>query len=116
MKYTFDIVGVSPVLHFFSHQQQSLGNPKHQGVEYFGTHVCTLDAFLASVEPVPVKWGWDLDNVVQTVIEFWVNNSESIQYWKSRLKDAGQGNLIVARVADLTCLQAELESLLDKNW
>jgi len=114
MNYTFDIVGVSPVLQFFSHQQQSLGNSHRQGVEYFGTQVCTLDASLESVEPVPAKWGWNLDIVLETVIEFWVNNSESIQYWKSRLKDAGQDNLIVARIAEIKSLQAELEFLLDK--
>lgn len=56
MKYTFDIVGVSPVLHFFDHQQQSISQPQHQGIEYLGTHTCTLDAFLKSVEIVPAKW------------------------------------------------------------
>lgn len=37
MNYTFDIVGVSPILYFFNHQQQSLEKPLHQKVEYLGT-------------------------------------------------------------------------------
>ncbi len=115
MKYTFDLVGVSPVLQFFTHQHQSQKEPQHQGVEYLGTHICTLDAFLESVETVPAKWGWNLDQVVDTVVDFWLNNSESIHYWKKRLTDAGRDNLLVARVADFTALQAEFESLLEEN-
>ncbi|MBW4563758.1 MAG: hypothetical protein KME32_21955 [Mojavia pulchra JT2-VF2] len=110
MKYTFDIIGVSPVLQYFNHQ------PQQKGVEYLGTPTCTLDAFLESVETVPAKWNWNLDQVVDTVIQFWLNNAESIRYWKTRLSDAGKDNLIVARVADFTALQAEFESLLGKDW
>jgi predicted GTPase len=116
MTYSFDIVGVSPVLHFFSQQQQSSHKPNTQGVEYLGTQTCTLDAFLESVEPVPAKWNWDLDQVVDTVVQFWLNNSESINYWKLRLRDAGRDNLLVARIADIKALQEEFESLLGKNW
>ncbi len=116
MKYTFDIVGVSPVLYFFHHQQQKWQEPQHQGVEYLGTHTCTLDEFLASVEPVTVNWEWNLDQVVDTVVQFWLNNSETINYWKARLNDAGRDNLLVARVADMKALQGEFEALLGKNW
>ncbi|NMG06077.1 hypothetical protein [Brasilonema sp. UFV-L1] len=116
MKYTFDIVGVSPVLDFFSHQQQSLQELKHQGVEYVGTHKCTLDAIIKSVEPLPSKWGWNIDEVVDTVIEFWMKNSESICYWKSRLMDAGSDNLLVARVADIKALKTDFEGLLNNKW
>jgi hypothetical protein len=115
MRYTFDIVGVSPVWNFFTHQQ-SLEEQKFKGVEYLGTHICTLDALLETVEPVPAKWGWNLDQVVETVIAFWVNNADSIEYWKTRLQDAGMDNLLVARVAEISSLQAEFESLLRKNW
>ncbi|MBR8840356.1 MAG: hypothetical protein DSM106950_41805 [Stigonema ocellatum SAG 48.90 = DSM 106950] len=112
MKYTFDIVGISPVLQFFNHQQQNLQKPQPLSVEYVGTHKCTLDAVIKSVEPVPLKRGWDMDEVVDTVIEFWMNNSESIGYWKSRLIDAGTDNLLVARVADIQALQAAFDLLL----
>ncbi len=116
MKYTFDIVGISPVLNFFNHQQQSMNQPQHQGVEYLSTHTCTLDAFIKSVEIVPAKWNCNLDQVVDTVVQFWLNNSESISYWKLRLNDAGQDNLLVARIADIKALKAEFESLMGKNW
>lgn len=112
MKYTFDIVGVSPVLYFFNHQHQTLQNPNHTGVEYFGTHKCTLDALLQSLEAIPAKSGWNLDRAVDTVVKFWMNNSDSILYWKARLADAGRDNLLVARVADIKSLKAEFESLL----
>lgn len=115
MKYTFDIVGVSTILHFFNHQQQSQQNLQSQGVEYLGTHKCTLDAFLETVEPVPSKWGWNMDEVVDTVIQFWMNNSESIGYWKSRLTDAGDNNLLVGRVADIKALKSEFNSLLGEG-
>ncbi|MEA5578939.1 hypothetical protein [Anabaena sp. UHCC 0451] len=116
MKYTFDIVGVSPVLYFFNHQQHSLEQSQPQQIEYLGTDTCTLDAFLESVEAFPANGGWNLDQVIETVVEFWLNNAEGIQYWKTRLKDAGRDNLLVARVADIKALQAEFESLLGKNW
>ena len=115
MKYTFDIVGVSSVLYFFNHQQENLHKPQTKRVEYLGTQICTLDAFLESVESVPTHGNWHLDQVVDTVIEFWFNNGETIKYWKNRLKDAGKDNLLVARLADIKSLQAEFESLLKKN-
>jgi ethanolamine utilization protein EutP (predicted NTPase) len=116
MKFTFDIVGVSPVLYFFNHQQNSALTANKPGVEYISTHICTLDAVIKSVEPIPKKWGWDMDEVVGTVIKFWMNNAESVGYWKTRLNDAGNDNLLVARVADVNALQAEFEALLNKNW
>ncbi|WP_138503557.1 hypothetical protein [Nostoc sp. PA-18-2419] len=115
MKYTFDIVGVSPLLQFFSHQQQIYQQVPHQSVEYLGMHTCTLDTFLKSVESVRPQHGWNLDRVVDTVIQFWLNNSDSIRYWKVCLNDAGKDNLLVTRLADITALQAEFESLLDKE-
>ncbi|WP_413174122.1 hypothetical protein [Anabaena azotica] len=116
MKYAFDIVGVSPVLYFFNHQQQNWQKNQPQGVEYLGTPICTLDAFLESLESVSSSGSWNFDQVVDTVIQFWLNNAESVQYWKARLKDAGKDNVLVARVADIKALQAEFESLLGKNW
>ncbi|MBO3462459.1 hypothetical protein G7B40_028220 [Aetokthonos hydrillicola Thurmond2011] len=116
MKYTFDIVGVSPVLQFFNHQCDSLQASQPFGVEYIGTDKCTLDSFIKSVEPIPIKWGWDLDEIVRTVIQFWMNNSESIGYWKLRLNDAGNENLLVGRIADIKALKTEFELLLEQNW
>lgn len=115
MKYTFDIVGVSPVWQFFNQQQQTINQPEKLGVEYLGTHKCTLDALLETVEPLPVKWGWNTEQVIDTVVQFWMNNAESVGYWKARLNNAGNhDNILVARVADITSLQAEFEALLGK--
>lgn len=115
MKYSFDIVGVSSILRFFNHQQQSWDHSEPQGVEYVGTHICSLDAVLESVEPVLPKWGWNKDEVATTVIKFWMNNSDTVGYWKSRLTDAGTNNLLVARIADIKALRAELDSLLNRE-
>ncbi|HEY9832300.1 MAG TPA: hypothetical protein V6D26_17070 [Stenomitos sp.] len=115
MKYTFELLGISPVLDFFNHQQSFVQKPPAGGIEYLGSYECTLDAFLESVETVPPKPDWNMDEVVDTVIQFWVNHSEPIRYWKARLYDAGHDNLLVARVADIGSLKAEFETLLDKN-
>lgn len=120
MNYTFDIVGISPVLQFFQHQfQHQLNNKVNTqatGVEYVGSPICTLDALLDSLEPIPSKWGWDSDEIMNTVIGFWMNNSESIRYWKYRLDDAGKDNIIVARLADIHALKQEFELLFDQNF
>ena len=113
MEYTFEIVGVSPILYFFQHQQQIVQTPQRQRVEYLGAYNCTLDAFLKSVETIPLEQTWNLERVIDTVVNFWMCNSETIQYWKSRFNDADTGdNLLVARVADVNGLKAEFEALL----
>jgi len=115
MKYTFDILGVSPILYFFNQQQERKEQKSQTGVEYVASYKCTLDALIQSVENVPDYRGWDLNEVIDTVVNFWVNNSDSIKYWKERLKDAGNENLLVGRVANVKSLRAEFEILLDKN-
>lgn len=115
MKYTFEILGISPILDFFNHQQKIKEKTTSAGVAYLGTHQCTLDAFLESVETVPAQYGWERDRVVATVIRFWMNHAERIRYWKARLNDADRENLLVSRVAELTSLKAEFESLLDNK-
>lgn len=111
MEYSFEIVGVSPILHFFNHQQ-AVQQQLHTGAEYLGTYKCTLDALIESVEEMPVRHNWHLDRVVDSVINFWLNNAEQVSHWRRRLKDAGAENLLVSRVADLDSLKVEFESLL----
>ena len=111
MEYAFEIVGVSPVLSFFNHQQETRQKSRI-GPEYLGAYHCTLDAFIESIEDVSPRRGWNLDGVVDSVISFWLNNAEPIYHWKKRLEDAGAENLLVARVGDLDSLRAEFESLL----
>lgn len=112
MKYTFEILGVSSILTFFNQQQELLQQQPPPGVEYLGNRKCTLDGFVQSVETVSPNRGWDVDRVVDTVIGYWMHNSDSIHYWKQRLQDAGSENLLIARVGDIKSLQAAFESLL----
>jgi plasmid maintenance system antidote protein VapI len=112
MEYSFELVGVSPVLSFFKHQQ-AMQQRQHTGAEYLGSYRCMLDALIESVEGIPMRQEWNLDRVVDTVINFWLNNSEKISHWKKRLDDAGTDNLLVARVADLDSLKIEFEALLN---
>lgn len=115
MQYTFEILGISPILDFFNHQQQVSQKPSAAGIQYLGTYQCTLDALIQSLENVPPKQDWDMDRVVDTVIQFWLNHAEPIRYWQARLKDAGHDNLLVSRVADFKSLKAQFESLLGDN-
>ena len=113
MKYTFELLGVSPILYFFNQQQELTLKHPHTGVEYLGSFKCTLDAFIASVETVPSKTDWNFDEVVDTMVNFWLNNSDLVQFWKTRLDDAGKESLLVARVADIKGLRDQLEYLLE---
>ena len=112
MRYTFELLGISPVLHFFN-QQQKLQGENSLNVEYLGNRKCSLDVFLKSVETVSAHRSWRVDKVVETVINFWMNNADSIQYWSSRLEDAGEDSLLVARVGDISSLRQSFELLLD---
>jgi hypothetical protein len=114
MSYTFEILGVSSVLQFFNYQQEVLPQRPQTGVEYIGSYRCTLDALLESVETVSPDSGWDLDEAVDTIIDFWMHNFESVRHWKKRLEDAGNQNLLVTRLADVRSLQSEFEWLLSQ--
>ncbi|NJK64236.1 MAG: hypothetical protein HC921_17470 [Synechococcaceae cyanobacterium SM2_3_1] len=112
MNYTFEILGVSPVLHFFKHQQQEKGQvPSRPRVAYVGVHTCTLDACLASIETSLPPQGWDLEHLLEVVINFWVTHPDSISHWKRRLQDAGGDSLLVTRVGSWTLLRWEFERL-----
>ncbi|HEY9810063.1 MAG TPA: hypothetical protein V6D13_12110 [Halomicronema sp.] len=115
MNYTFNLLGISPILSFFNKQQEILGQKPGRRVEYLGSHKCTLDAFLDCVEKASTSRGWQVDEALNTVIDFWMKNSETVEYWRERLKDAGKENLLVGRVGDIASLQATFESLLDEN-
>ncbi len=110
--YTFDIVGVSPILSFFNQQQDILQKNLSIGVEYVPSFECTLDALIHSVETVSPQHDWRLDEVIGTVVNFWVRNSDLVHHWKDRLQDAGKESLLVSRVADIDSLKTEFELLL----
>ncbi|MCU0525990.1 MAG: hypothetical protein MUF72_14300 [Elainella sp. Prado103] len=112
MAYTFEILGVSPVLQFFNCQQEILVQKPQTGVAYLGSYKCTLDTLLESAETTANSQGWHLDAVVDTVVSFWMNNMESIRYWQDRLQHAGEQSLMISRLADLKSLRSEFEWLL----
>lgn len=112
MRYTFEILGVLPSLQLFNHQQKVTQGSPSRGVEYIGCHRCTLDAFLTPIETLTHKQEWDLDRLMQTVIEFWMSHPESIQLWKDRLESAGGDRVLVARVGHLQGLRQEFEWML----
>lgn len=111
--YTFNIVGVSPVLSFFNQQQGRLEKNIGTGVEYVSSFECTLDALIHSVEMASPQQAWNLDEVVDTVVGFWLKNSDMIYHWKDRLQDAGKDSLLVSRVADIDSLKTEFELLFE---
>jgi len=115
MSYTFDILGVSPLLDFFTQQQKIKETTAPLDLEYVGSYKCTLDSFIESVETVSGQNNWEMDRVVDTVISFWMNNGEKISYWTERLEDAGSENLLVARVGDIQGLKITFESLIQSN-
>ena len=112
MSYSFDIIGVTPVLNFFYYQQDVEQNPKRSKA-YLGSYECTLDAFIQSTEMIPQKPNWNWDKVVDSMVEFWLNHSDDIHQWKQELATFGNDNLIVARVANVSWLRHEFEELID---
>ncbi|MCL6436561.1 MAG: hypothetical protein K6T90_20610 [Leptolyngbyaceae cyanobacterium HOT.MB2.61] len=113
MEFTFEILGVSPVLQFFNYQQEVLEHKPPTGVAYLGSYKCTLDALIETVETVTPSREWELDRVVEAVISFWMNNMEAVRHWQQRLENADGQNILVSRLADLKSLQLEFERLLN---
>lgn len=112
MSYTFDIIGVTPVLTFFNYQQRHEQNP-HRGQTHLGSYDCTLDAFIKSTKMISKKPDWDWDEVVNIMVNFWLKNEEKVRYWKAELDNLGKDNLIVAKVVSFDALRYEFENLLN---
>lgn len=60
MSYSFDIIGVAPVLDFFTHQQRMETTPRRSQA-LLGSPLCTLDAFISATEAVHRRPDWDWD-------------------------------------------------------
>lgn len=112
MSYAFDIIGVTPLIEFFNYQQRHEQNPKRSKT-YLGSYNCTLDAFIESTTMVHKQPYWDWDEVVNTIVNFWLKHEDKIQYWKQELTTVGQDNIIVARVVNYDVLRSELESIFE---
>ncbi len=111
MSYNFEIIGITPVLTFFNYQQELETNPKRSKA-YLGSYDCTLDAFIESTKMIPQKPKWNWDEVVETMIDFWLKNEATVKQWKSELDNIEEDNLIIARIANFSALRSELEKLL----
>ena len=111
MSYNFEIIGITPVLTFFNYQQELETNPKRSKA-YLGSYDCTLDAFIESTKIIPQKPEWNWDEVVETMIDFWLKNGATVKQWKSELDNIEEDNLIIARIANFSTLRTELEKLL----
>lgn len=110
MSYGFDIVGISPTLQFFDHQQRNETSP-HRSKAYVGSYVCTLDSFIQATDEVAQKPDWDWDEVVAAMIAFWIHQGDKVRQWRATLEDLEGDNLIVGRVANFDYMRGELEGL-----
>ncbi len=115
MNYTFELLGISPVIYLFRQQQLTMQEELDGELEYLGVRKCTLDTFVASVEKISVQKHWHPQLVINAVVDFWVNNPQAIQYWSNRLEDAGLENLLLARVGRLEALRNTFESLFHRQ-
>ncbi|MBE9155406.1 hypothetical protein IQ265_00900 [Nodosilinea sp. LEGE 06152] len=118
MSYSFDIIGITPVLQFFNHQQQ-VEAKRDRAQAYLGSYCCTLDAFISATEVVHRRPDWDWDAIVSTIVNFWLSQEKDVLHWKQQFAAAqddpnlGDQNLIVARVINYDSLRHEFETLFD---
>ncbi|MEL4896893.1 hypothetical protein [Crocosphaera sp. Alani8] len=112
MNYFFDILGTTSLLTFFNYQQQVEQN-ENRATAYLGSYQCSLDGFLESVNNIPKKPDWDWDNVVESIVSFWLKNEDKVRYWQNNFKPIDSNILIVARIGEIEGLRYEFESLLD---
>jgi hypothetical protein len=111
MSYSFDIIGVSPILQFFDYQQRVEQHPKRSKA-YLGSYCCTLDAFIQATEAIHQRPDWDWDAIVNTIVKFWLSQEDDVRHWKQELEVAeGNSNLIVGRVINYNSLRSEFENL-----
>lgn len=113
MEYTFDIIGISPILTFFNYQQTIEQHPQ-RSMAYVGSYQCRLDALIAATQNIPHKPNWNWDRIVDMMVQFWVQNEDRIQQWKNELETFNNDGLLVARIANVKLLRNELEQLLER--
>jgi len=114
MSYSFDIIGIAPILQFFN-QQQQLATQAQLSQTYLGSYWCTLDGFIKASEQVHPRPDWDWDAIVAKMVEFWLSREADVRHWRAQfsLTEAG-GHLIVARVVNYASLRREFEQLFDR--
>lgn len=114
MSYSFEIIGIAPVLQFFN-QQQQLATQAQLSQAYLGSYCCTLDGFINAAEQVHPKPDWDWDAIVAKMVEFWLSREVDVRHWRAQFSLAeGGGHLIVARVVNYASLRREFEQLFER--
>lgn len=114
MSYSFEIIGIAPVLQFFN-QQQQLATQAQLSQAYLGSYCCTLDGFINAAEQVHPKPDWDWDAIVAKMVEFWLSREVDVRHWRAQFSLAeGGGHLIVARVVNYVSLRREFEQLFER--
>jgi hypothetical protein len=111
MSYTFDILGVTPILTFFNYQQEVESSPGRSKT-YLASYECSLDAFIKSTELIPNKPDWNWDEVIETIVNFWLHNELTIKNWQSQLRSVNNDSFLVARVANFNLIRRELETII----
>lgn len=113
MAYSFDLLGVTPLLTFFDYQQKNEQNP-YRPKAYVGSYNCTLDSFINAMDMIPKKPEWNWDEVVEAMVRFWIQHEEKIRFCENELStEATEPSLVIARVANLEALRGEFELLFD---
>ncbi len=112
--FSFNIIGVAPILHFFNYQQEQTHDPQKAGVTYLSSHHCSLDAVLRTIDHTEFDPTWNTNDVMQSAIDFWLSNLDSVTHWQQRLNDAGNETILVSRVAHTQALRNELETFFQR--
>ncbi|MGK7910475.1 MAG: hypothetical protein AB4050_03185 [Synechococcus sp.] len=112
MRYSFELIGITPILDFFNHQQRNKSQTEGDRAEYIGSYHCSLDRFLSHLHDVPPERNWNMGLLSQAVVDYWIASAHTIQYWQDRLSDAGDSCLVVGRVANTQALRGEFEAML----
>lgn len=111
MAYSFELLGVSPLLTFFDQQQNTEQNPQRPKA-YLAAYHCTLDSFIEAIEEMPKRPNWDWDEVVEAMVRFWLKHEDQVRHCEYALpKDSPEPYLVVARVVNLEALRYHFESL-----
>ncbi|ANV83010.1 hypothetical protein AWQ21_00540 [Picosynechococcus sp. PCC 7003] len=113
MTYSFDLLGVTPLLTFFNYQQQYELDPQRPKA-YLAAYRCTLDSFIHALDTIPKKPHWNWDEVVETMVHFWLKQEAVVRRCEQEFPDDPQEPyLVVARIANLQALRHEFESLFE---
>lgn len=111
MSYSFDLLGIAPMLEFFQYQQENEQDPQRPKA-YLASYECTLDGFIQATETIHCKPQWNWDAVIESMIRFWIKQEEKIRYYQQSLTlNTGESQLVIARVANINILRREFEDL-----